>query len=63
MRFAHDRRTVEAMHHYFAQDLLRQHEEDLARRARTARQLRALDGSRVEQRRLRRRALRARRTG
>jgi hypothetical protein len=58
MRFACRGRTVESVHHSFAQELLRQRQDDLARRLRTAHQLRGLEGSRrVEQRRLRRRAL------
>ena len=58
MRFGSDGRTVEDMHNHFREELLRQREDDLARRLRTAYQLRGMDGSRhVEQRRLRRRAL------
>jgi hypothetical protein len=58
MRFAGEGRTVGDVHRYFRQELLRQREDDLARRLRTADQLRGQDGSHhVEQRRLRRRAL------
>jgi hypothetical protein len=57
MRFANGGRTVESVHDFFAEELHRQREDDLARRLRTAHQLRGLDGSHVEQRRLRRRAL------
>ena len=63
MRFGHDGRTVKCVHHYFAEELLRQREDDLTRRLRTADQLRGLDGSHVEQRRLRRRALGGRWSG
>jgi hypothetical protein len=63
MRFAGRARTVESMLLHFREELLRQREEDLARRLRTAYQLRGQDGSRhVEQRRLRRRALSERRS-
>ena len=58
MRFVSGGRTVENVHPYFAEELIRQREDDLARRLRTAYQLRGQDGSHhVEQRRLRRRAL------
>ena len=57
MRFGDCGRTVEDMLLHFREELLRQREDDLARRLRTAYQLRGLDGSQhVEQRRLRRRA-------
>jgi hypothetical protein len=58
MRFARAGRTVESAMLNFREELLRQHKDDLDRRARTAFQLRGSNGSRtVEQRRLRRRAL------
>jgi hypothetical protein len=64
MRFGGDGRTVESVHQSFREELLRQREDDLARRLRTAYQLRGLDGShQVEQRRLRRRALGGRWSG
>lgn len=64
MRFGGGGRTVESVDHSFREELLRQREDDLARRLRTAHQLRGLDGSHhVEQRRLRRRALGGRWSG
>jgi hypothetical protein len=64
MRFAGGGRTVEDVMLHFREELLRQREDDLARRLRTAHQLRGLEGSRtVEQRRLRRRALSERWSG
>jgi hypothetical protein len=64
MRFGGDGRTVGSVHQSFREELLRQREDDLARRLRTAYQLRGLDGShQVEQRRLRRRALGGRWSG
>jgi hypothetical protein len=64
MRFACGARTVDSVILNFREDLLRQREEDLARRLRTAYQLRGLEGSRdMEPRRLRRRALSERWSG
>jgi hypothetical protein len=64
MRFARDTRTVKSVILHFREELLRQREDDLARRLRTAHQLRGFDGSHtVEQRRLRRRALSERWSG
>ena len=61
MRFAIGMRTVEIVMVNFREELLRQQQDDLARRLSTAYQLRGLEGSRdTEQRRLRRRALRER---
>lgn len=58
MRFGSGGRIVESVMLNFREELLRQREDDLARRLRTAYQLRGLDGSHdMEQRRLRRRAL------
>ena len=58
MRFGERRPYRRERASSFREELLRQREDDLARRLRTAHQLRGLDGSHhVEQRRLRRRAL------
>jgi hypothetical protein len=63
-RFSHHARTVEIVMLNFREELLRQREDDLARRLHTAYRLRGLETSHdVEQRRLRRRALSERWSG
>ena len=63
MRIASRDRTVEKVMLHFREELLRQRQDDLERRLRTAYQLRGPDGSPAEQRRLRRRALGGRWSG